>query len=117
MLTLKGYIRAKLGEILMLPLGGLHVKHAVQHGNFGPNSAFALGQRKTAQKPRSSWPVAGPSGCKLTSSQQSGIKDANPNISPYLCCALFVIQKHIFVFMDLSYYAYILDDHKFIRVN
>jgi hypothetical protein len=26
------------------------------------------------------WPVAGPSGCKLTSSQQSGIKYANPNV-------------------------------------
>jgi hypothetical protein len=36
-------------------------------------------------KPWSTWPVAGPSGCKLTSSQQSGINYANPNVSPYLC--------------------------------
>jgi hypothetical protein len=33
----------------------------------------------------SSWPVAGPSGYKLTSSQQSGMKYASPNIIPYLC--------------------------------
>jgi hypothetical protein len=43
-------------------------------------------------KPYSSRPVAGPSGCKLTSSRQSGIKDANPNISPYLAVALFDIS-------------------------
>jgi hypothetical protein len=48
-------------------------------------------------KPWSSWPVAGPSGCKLTSSQQSGIKYANPNVSPYLCVpALFEIKVYIF---------------------
>jgi hypothetical protein len=35
------------------------------------------------------WPVAGPSGCKLTSSQLSGIKHANPNVSPYLAVVLF----------------------------
>jgi hypothetical protein len=34
-------------------------------------------------KPWSNWPVAGPSECKLTSSQQSGMNSANPNISPY----------------------------------
>jgi hypothetical protein len=28
---------------------------------------------------RSSWPVAGPSGCKLTTSQQSGVEYASPN--------------------------------------
>jgi hypothetical protein len=36
-------------------------------------------------KPWSSWPVAGPSGCKLTSSQQPGFKKANPNVCAYLC--------------------------------
>jgi hypothetical protein len=36
------------GEILTLPVGGLHVKHTVQcSGILGTNSAFALGPRKT----------------------------------------------------------------------
>jgi hypothetical protein len=39
-------------------------------------------------KPWSSWPVAGTSGCKLTSSRQSGTKHANPNVSPFLGVAL-----------------------------
>jgi hypothetical protein len=34
-------------------------------------------------KPWSSWSVAGPSGCRLTPSQQSSIEFANPNVSPY----------------------------------
>jgi hypothetical protein len=33
----------------MLPLGGLHVKQAVQRGNLGTNSEFALGPRKTTE--------------------------------------------------------------------
>jgi hypothetical protein len=35
------------------------------------------------------WPVEGPSRCKLTSRQQSGMKYANPNVSSYLAVALF----------------------------
>jgi hypothetical protein len=37
-------------------------------------------------------PGAGPSGCKLTSSEQSGINSVSPKISPYLC-RCFIIQK------------------------
>jgi hypothetical protein len=33
--------------------------------------------------------IAGPSGCKLASSQQSGIKYVNPNVSPCMAVALF----------------------------
>jgi hypothetical protein len=33
----------------MLPMGGLHVKHAVQRGILGTSSAFALGSRKTTE--------------------------------------------------------------------
>jgi hypothetical protein len=53
-------------------------------------------------KSGSSWPVAGPSGCKLTSSQQSGIEDANPNFSPYLAVAL-LIQIYILFYFFFSY--------------
>jgi hypothetical protein len=35
------------------------------------------------------WPVAGTSVYKLTSSQLSGIKYANPNVIPYLAVAIF----------------------------
>jgi hypothetical protein len=44
--TLGGYVKAKF---LILPFGGLHMKHAVQRGILGTNSAFALGQRKTTE--------------------------------------------------------------------
>jgi hypothetical protein len=33
----------------MSSLGGLHVKHALQCGIFGTNSAFVLGPRKTTE--------------------------------------------------------------------
>jgi hypothetical protein len=36
-------------EILILPLGGLHVKQAMRRGNFGINSASDLGSRKTTE--------------------------------------------------------------------
>jgi hypothetical protein len=51
----------------------------------------------------SNWPVAGPSGCELTSSHQSGVKYANPNISPYIAVALFenvyrfALQSFVFI--------------------
>jgi hypothetical protein len=38
-----------LRRILTLPVGGLHVKHAVQRGILDTNSAFALGPRKTTE--------------------------------------------------------------------
>jgi hypothetical protein len=44
--------------------------------------------------PWSICPVAGPSGCKVTSSQLSGIKYGNPNVSPYLAVALFGKSLH-----------------------
>jgi hypothetical protein len=64
----------------MLPFGGLHVKHAVQREIWIPIQHLLWEQGK----PWSSWPVARPSRCKLTSSQKSGIKYGSPKISPYL---------------------------------
>jgi hypothetical protein len=78
----------------MLPLGGLHVKHAVQRGIWGPTQHLLLDQGKP-RKTLIEFAVAGPSGCKLTSSQQSGIKYTNPNISPYLCHCF--IENHLHV--------------------
>jgi hypothetical protein len=54
-----------------LKLGGLHEKHAVATWNLGTISVFASRQGKP-RKPVSRWTVAGPSGCILTTSQQSG---------------------------------------------
>jgi hypothetical protein len=34
---------------MILTLGGLHERHAMQHGILGTNSAFALGPRKTTE--------------------------------------------------------------------
>jgi hypothetical protein len=47
---------------------------------FGYQLNICSGTKENHGKPRSSWPVAGPSGCKLTSSQQSGVEYASPNI-------------------------------------
>jgi hypothetical protein len=57
----------------------------------------------------SSSTVAGPSGCKLTSIQQSGIKYASPNISTYLCCfSFFFFLSYFFFFenIDKSFYKH-----------
>jgi hypothetical protein len=47
---------------------------------FGCQLSIRSGTKENHGKPWSSWPVAGPSGCKLTSSQKSGIEYATPNI-------------------------------------
>jgi hypothetical protein len=72
-------------------------------------SPFALGPRKPTKRTWWSWPVVGSSGCKLTSSQQSGIKYSSPNISPYLCCS-FIEKKCLFLQILLC--ACNLDKHQ-----
>jgi hypothetical protein len=57
--------------------------------NLGTNSAFAQGPKNATEKlnriDRSQ---------ELTSSQQSGIKSASPNISPYLPCFFLFFFPH-----------------------
>jgi hypothetical protein len=62
--------------------------------NLGTNSAFALGPRKTLIK------LAGRRTFRmqLTSSQQSSIKSANPNISPYSLLLYFSFLFPFFLF-------------------
>jgi hypothetical protein len=81
----------------MLPLRGLQVKHALQLGNWIPTQHLLWDQRKTMEKPSRSWPVAGPFGCKLTSSQQFGIKYANHNIVPIFVVALLKKVDNLFL--------------------
>jgi hypothetical protein len=70
----------------------------------GTNSGFAPGSRKTTENLDRVGRFTGPSGYKLTSSQQSGIKYANPNVSPYLCVpALFEIKVYIFLLHFFSF--------------
>jgi CTP synthase (UTP-ammonia lyase) len=76
----------------MLPLGGLHVKHAVQCGIWVQTQNLLCDQEKP-RKTLIKMVVAGPSGSKLTSCQQSGIKYAIPTIIPYLCFCF--IEKHL----------------------
>jgi hypothetical protein len=71
------------------------------------NVEFALGPEEDHGTPWSSWPGAGPSGCKLTSIQQSGIEYTSTNISPYLCCCFF-FQNFLQIFLC----AYNLDKHQ-----
>jgi hypothetical protein len=59
--------------------------------------SICSGTKENHGEPWLGWPVAEPSGCKLNSRQQSGIKSASPNISPYLCCVfLFFFLNKIF---------------------
>jgi hypothetical protein len=52
-------------------------------------------------KPWSCWSVAGPSGCKLATSQQSSIKFAKPSVSPYLCsCEAALLHRKKFTCQD-----------------
>jgi hypothetical protein len=68
---------------MSLKLGGLHEKHAVATWNLG-TSQHLLKDRGKPRKPVSRWPVAGPSGCILTTSRQSGkqkLKEKSPALS------------------------------------
>jgi hypothetical protein len=69
--------------------------------------SLCSGTKGNHGKPWSSWPVAGPSECKLTSSQQSGIKYASPNTSPYLCF-VFIFEKIYKLFLQKLYLYVIL---------
>jgi hypothetical protein len=60
-----------------------------------------VGPRKTHES-WSSWPVAGPPGCKLTSSPQSGIEYVSPNIIS-LSVKLLYYKIHIQFFTDVLY--------------
>jgi hypothetical protein len=77
------------------------------HAEFGYQLSICSGTKENHRKPSSSWPVAGPSGCKLTSSQQSGIKYASPITSPYLCF-FFIFFKNIYKLLLQKFYLYII---------
>jgi hypothetical protein len=69
----------------MLALGELHVKYVAQHGIWIPTQHLLWNQGK----PRKT--LIELTGrrifrMQLTSSQQSSIEYASPNIIPYLCC-------------------------------
>jgi hypothetical protein len=99
------YIKAKF---FVLPMGGLHVKHAVQRGIWVPTKHLLWDH----EKPWLSWPVAGPSGCKLTYSQQSGIKYASSffflSLKTFISCfyknvIAYNLNKHQTMYTDLFY--------------
>jgi hypothetical protein len=68
---------------MSLKSGGLHEKHAVQLGIWEPSQNF-LEDGGKSRKPVSRWQVAGPSGCILTTSQQSGKRNPWPKF--FLTC-------------------------------
>jgi hypothetical protein len=63
---------------------------------FGYQLSIRSGTKEKHGKPWSSWPVTGPSGCKLTTSQQSGVEYESPNIVSLsvrlLYCRLFIVR-------------------------
>jgi hypothetical protein len=77
---------------------------------FGFQLRICSEAKENHEKPCSSWPVARPSGWKLTSSQQSGNKYASLNISPYLCyCFIENIYK---LLLQIFLCEYNLDKHQ-----
>jgi hypothetical protein len=76
---------------------------------FGHQLSICSGTKENHGKPSSSRPVAGPSGCKLTSSQQSGVEYASPNISSCLL-GCFIIKYVYSCFTDVLY-SYNLDNN------
>jgi hypothetical protein len=77
---------------------------------YGYQLSIFFGTKENHGKPWSSWPVAGPSGYKLTSSQQSGIKYASPNTSPYLWFFFFLsffFENNYKLFLQ-NFYLYII---------
>jgi hypothetical protein len=84
---------------------------------FGYQLSICSRTKENHGKPWSSWPVAGPSECKVTSSQQSGINSANPNISPYSLQLYFFFFfvfsfSKVILFLQLFVCAYVLDKHQ-----
>jgi hypothetical protein len=77
---------------------------------FGYQLSICSGTKENNGKRWSSWPVAGPSDCKLTSSQQSGINFRNPNISPYSLQLyfyfLFLFFFYFLFFFITSYFVF-----------
>jgi hypothetical protein len=70
---------------------------------FGYQLSICFGTKENHGKLSSIWPVAGLSRYKLTSSQQSGIKSASPNISPFLHCFCFLSFFKQVVFYNYCY--------------
>jgi hypothetical protein len=77
------------------------------NAEFGYQLRIRSGTKENHGNPWSGWPVIGPSGCKLTSSQQSDIEYASPNISPCLW-GCFIINTYTVCFTDVLY-SYNLD--------
>jgi hypothetical protein len=69
---------------------------------FGYQLSIRSGTKENHGKPWSSWPVAGPSGCKLTTGQQSGVEYASPNIV-YLSMRLLYYNIRIQFVLQLFY--------------
>jgi hypothetical protein len=84
---------------------------------FGYQLSICSGIEETRGNPSLSWSVAEPSGCKLTSSQQPGIKYANPNISPYLAVDLFVKEVYILLSTDFFFIVHTLDEQQTVVYN
>jgi hypothetical protein len=83
-------------EILM-PLGGLHKKRAVQRG-FGQLLIICSTTEESHRKPGSSWSVAGPSGCILSSSRQSAVGTRTlAAVSVFIATCRLVLQRFTLV--------------------
>jgi hypothetical protein len=93
----------------MLPLGGLHGKHAVQRGIWVPTQHL-LWDKGKPRKPLIELAGSRTFRMQLTSSQQSSIKSANPNISCYciflFCCFFFFLSFFSFFSQQVTYFVF-----------
>jgi hypothetical protein len=76
---------------------------------FGYQLSIRSRAKENHGKRWSSWPVAGPSWSKLTSSQLSGIEYASPNTSPYLWGCFIIEYVYSLTFRVLCAYTRNLD--------
>jgi hypothetical protein len=91
----------------MLPLGRLHGKHATQRGIWIPTQHLLWDQGKPQEA------LIELADCRtfrmqLTSSQQSGMNSASPNISPYSVLLYFYFMFFFFFsfFLTTSYFVF-----------
>jgi hypothetical protein len=90
--------RATLGRNFDVTIGRAACEACSATWNFGYKLSICSRIEENLGKIWSGLQVTEPCGCKLTSSQQSGIKYTNPNVSPYLCSCFIWKNLHICFF-------------------
>jgi hypothetical protein len=85
------------------------------HLEFGYQLSICSGTKENHGKPWSSWPVAGPSGCKMTSSQQCALNIRALTLVP-ICVAAFFLPFSLFFFHFYFFSQVVLYNYFYVRM-